>query len=86
MGKVNEKAKKIRDILDHMPGISTPDAPTNATRKFVAGEKLNITKIEAKDGQVEFEVYSAQAYSDVYYRGTLSFPMTREPFLRPMPC
>lgn len=77
VGKVNEKAKKIGGLLHHIPGVSTPDAPTNATRTFVAGEKLNITKIEAKDGQVVFEVYSAQAYSDVYYRGTLSFPVDK---------
>jgi hypothetical protein len=54
--------------------IYPPAAPTNPTRKFVAGEKLNVTRIEAKDSAVVFEVYSVQAYFDVYYRGTLSFP------------
>jgi hypothetical protein len=77
VGKVNEKAKKIGGIFHKIPGMSAPDAPTNATRTFVAGEKLNVTKIEAKDGAVVFEVYSAQAYSDVYYRGMLSFPVEK---------
>jgi hypothetical protein len=75
MGTASEAAKRIRDIWGRGPGIpSAPSAPTIPTRKFVAGEKLNVTKIEAKDRAVEFEVYSVQAYSDVYYRGTLSFP------------
>ncbi len=77
VGRVNEKAKKIGKIFGHIPGVSAPDAPTNPTRTFVAGEKLNVTKIEAKDGAVIFELYSAQAYSDVYYRGTLSFPVEK---------
>lgn len=77
VGKVNEKARKIGGILHKIPGMSAPDAPTNPTRTFVAGEKLNVTKIEAKDGAVVFEVSSAQAYSDVYYRGTLSFPVEK---------
>jgi hypothetical protein len=78
VGKVNEKAKKIGGILHKIPGIPTaPDAPTNPTRTFVAGEKLNVTKIEATDGAVVFEVYSVQAYSDVYYRGKLSFQVEK---------
>ena len=75
VGTASETARRIRDIWGRGPGIpSAPAAPTNPTRKFVAGEKLNVTRIDARDRAVEFEVYSVQAYSDIYYRGTLSFP------------
>jgi hypothetical protein len=77
VGKINEKTKRIVGIMHRVPGVSAPSAPTNATRTFVAGEKVNVTKIEARDGQVVFELYSAQAYADVYYRGTLSFPVEK---------
>lgn len=77
LGKVNEKAKKVTGIFHKLPGVSAPDAPVNATRTFVEGEKLNVTKIEAKDGAVVFELYSAKAYSDVYYRGTLVFQVDK---------
>jgi hypothetical protein len=77
MGRVNEKAKKIASVFHRIPGVNAPDAPTNATRTFVAGEKLNVTKIEIKEGAVVFELYSLQAYSDVYYCGMLSFPVEK---------
>jgi hypothetical protein len=78
VGRASQAADRLRTLFNRVPGIPNappaPAAPTNPTRKFVAGEKLNVTKIEAKDRAVEFEVYSVQAYSDIYYRGTLSFP------------
>lgn len=46
-------------------------------RKFVAGEKLNVTKIDVKDKSVVFDLYSLQAYGDVYYRAELSFPVEK---------
>lgn len=77
VGRVNEKAKRVASIFHKIPGMSAPDAPTNPTRTFVAGEKLNVTKIDAMDGAVVFELYSVQAYSDLYYRGKLSFQVEK---------
>src|SRR5580658_2364273 len=65
-GKANEKAKKVKSVLGHFPipgASSTASAPTNDTRTFVAGEKLNITKIVVKDGAAVFGLCSAKAYS-----------------------
>jgi hypothetical protein len=79
-GKANEKAKKVKSVLGHFPipgASSTAAAPTNDTRTFVAGEKLNITKIVVKDGAAVFGLCSAKAYSDVYYHGSLTFPVDK---------
>jgi hypothetical protein len=77
-GKVNEKANKVKGIFGHIPlaGASI-SAPTVATRTFVAGEKLNVTKIDVKDAGVVFELYSADAYADTYYRASLTFPVEK---------
>ena len=80
IGKANEKANKVKSIFGHFPlpgASSTAAAPTNATRTFVEGEKVNITKIEVKDGSVVFDLCSAKAYSDVYYHGSLTFPVDK---------
>ena len=79
-GKVNEKANKVKGIFGRLPipGASTTTAaPTVATRTFVAGEKLNVTKIDVKDAGVVFELYSADAYADTYYRASLLFPIEK---------
>jgi hypothetical protein len=85
-GKTNEKAKKIGGFLGHIPvpvpgsgAAGTATGTANATRTFVAGEKLNITKIEVKDAAVVFEVCSAKAYTDqnVYYHASLTFPIDK---------
>jgi hypothetical protein len=79
-GKANEKANKVKSVFGHFPlpgASSTAAAPTNATRTFVEGEKVNITKIEVKDGSVVFDLCSAKAYSDVYYHGSLTFPVDK---------
>jgi hypothetical protein len=84
-GKTNEKAKKIGSILGRIPvphpgAADTATGSANATRTFVAGEKLNITKIEYKDGSVVFQVVSAKGYGDqnsIYYHGGLTFPVDK---------
>jgi hypothetical protein len=79
-GKANEKVNKATGWLKKLPvpgAGSAPAAPTNATRTFVEGEKVNITRIEAKDGAVVFDVCSTKAYADVYYRGSLTFPVEK---------
>ena len=51
-GKVNEKANKVKGIFGRLPlpgASTTAAAPTVATRTFVAGEKLNVTKIDIKE-------------------------------------
>ena len=84
LGKTNEKAKKIKGVFGRLPlpggGPAAPvNAPTMDTRTFVAGEKLYVTKIEVKDDiSVAFELYSVEAYSDNYYRATLSFPVDKK--------
>jgi hypothetical protein len=81
-GKTNEVGKKAGVILSHVP-FGVPKAPSKTnldTRKFVAGEKLNVTKITINnDGSVAFELASYQAYTDanIYYRGTLTFPLAK---------
>lgn len=79
-GKANEKVKRTFGRLGGLPlpGVAAPPAaPTIQTRTFVAGEKVNITKIEVKDGSVVFQLVSAKAYSDVYYHGSLTFPVDK---------
>jgi hypothetical protein len=48
-----------------------------APRKFVEGEKLNVTVISVSEKSVLFELYSKDAYADVYYRAGLSFPIEK---------
>ncbi len=82
LGKTNERAKKIASVWNRfpIPGAAPPAAaPTMTTRTFVAGEKLYVTKLEVKDDiSVAFELYSVEAYSDNYYRATLTFPVDKK--------
>lgn len=73
-GKISQNALgKLNNGLNrfsHLPGASAPAAP--ATRTFVPGEKVWVTKIECKDDGVVFELFT-DAYADVRYKAALKF-------------
>jgi len=80
-GKGNDVAKKVGSIWNKVPLVPKAPVATNVdTRKFVAGEKLNATKIVVNpDRSVAFELASYQAYTDanIYYRATLTFRVAK---------
>lgn len=73
-GKISQNALgKLNNGLNrfsHLPGAQAPAAP--ATRTFVPGEKVWVTKIECKDDGVVFDLYT-DAYADVRYKAALKF-------------
>jgi hypothetical protein len=73
-GKISQNALgKLNNGLNrfsHLPGASAPAAP--ATRTFVPGEKVWVTKIECKDDGVVFDLYT-DAYAEVRYKAALKF-------------
>jgi hypothetical protein len=73
-GKINQsalaKSTRALDRFNHANG-SAPQAPP-ATRTFVQGEKMWVTKIECKDDGVVFYLFT-DAYSDVRYKAALKF-------------
>ena len=81
-GKANQISKTVGNIWKKIPGVpQAPDSiPTNVdSRKFVAGEKLNVTRITVKpDNSVAMELYSLQPYNDVYYWATLTFAADKD--------
>jgi hypothetical protein len=72
-GKLNKATRVIKDWGILGTGSATA-VPTIATRTFVTGEKLNVTNIEYRNGAVVFELYSADAYANTYYKTSLTFP------------
>jgi hypothetical protein len=66
LGKVSNGLNRF----SHLPGASAPAAP--ATRTFVPGEKVWVTKIECKDDGVVFDLFT-DAYADVRYKAALKF-------------
>jgi hypothetical protein len=56
--------------FSRLPGATAPQAP--ATRTFVPGEKMWVTKIECRDDGVVFDLFT-DAYADVRYRAALKF-------------
>ncbi len=72
-GKITQNAagKLIKglDRFNHLPGAS---AQAPATRTFVPGEKMWVTKIECKDDGVVFYLYT-DAFADVRYKAALKF-------------
>ena len=66
LGKLNNGLNRF----SHLPGASAPAAP--ATRTFVPGEKVWVTKIECRDDGVVFDLYT-DAYADVRYKAALKF-------------
>jgi hypothetical protein len=73
-GKINANlAGKMSNGLSRfsrLPGASAPQAP--ATRTFVPGEKMWVTKIECREDGVVFDLFT-DAYADVRYRAALKF-------------
>jgi hypothetical protein len=60
--------------FSRLPGASAPSAP--ATRTYVTGEKMWVTKIEVKDDSVMFDLFT-DAVSDVRYKAALKFPFAK---------
>jgi hypothetical protein len=65
-GKLNNGLTRF----SRLPGASAPQAP--ATRTFVPGEKMWVTKIECRDDGVVFDLFT-DAYAEVRYRAALKF-------------
>jgi hypothetical protein len=73
-GKITQntagKIVKGLDRFNHLPGAQAPGGP--ATRTFVPGEKVWVTKIECKDDGLVFQLFT-DAYADVRYKADLKF-------------
>jgi len=70
-GKITQNAiGKTTRFLSHIPGAGAPQS--GATRTFVKGEKMWVTKIEVKDNSVVFELFTDQI-GDYRYRALLTF-------------
>jgi hypothetical protein len=74
-GKISQNAAgkivKGLDRFSHLPGASAP-AQAPATRTFVPGEKVWVTKIECKDDGLVFQLFT-DAFADVRYKADLKF-------------
>ena len=72
-GKITQHAAgkfvKGLDRFNHLPGAN---AQAPATRTFVPGEKVWVTKIECKDDGLVFYLYT-DAFADVRYKAALKF-------------
>jgi hypothetical protein len=73
-GKISQNAVgKVTNALgrfSRLPGAQAPSAP--ATRTYVPGEKMWVTKIECKPDGVMFDLYT-DAVADVRYKASLKF-------------
>src|SRR5277367_2050442 len=73
-GKITQNALgKLAGFGSRIPGVQKPGGQT---RTFVAGEKFWVTKIEAKENGVAFELFT-DAINDVRYRAVLTFPFPK---------
>lgn len=71
-GKITQNAiANTSRFLKRLPGVSAP-ANAPATRTFVKGEKMWLTKIEVKDNGVVLELFTDQM-GDYRYRALLTF-------------
>jgi hypothetical protein len=79
-GKITQNAAgkivKGLDRFSHLPGASAP-ANAPATRTFVPGEKVWVTKIECKDDGLVFQLFT-DAYADVRYKADLKFAFDKK--------
>jgi hypothetical protein len=66
--------------FSRLPGASAPQAP--ATRTFVPGEKMWVTKIECRDDGVVFDLFT-DAYAEVRYRAALKFAFDKHGSMPP---
>jgi hypothetical protein len=73
-GKISQnalgKSMGVLGRLSRLPGASAPSTP--ATRTYVTGEKMWVTKIEVKDDSVVFDLFT-DAVNDVRYKAALKF-------------
>ncbi len=76
-GKItqNSLGKGVRALnrLSHLPGAQ---AGGPATRTFVPGEKMWVTKIDVKDDGVVFDLFT-DAFADVRYKASLRFAFAK---------
>jgi hypothetical protein len=83
-GKISQNAaSKVNSALgrfSRLPGASGP-APS-ATRTYVRGEKMWVTKIECKPDGVYFDLFT-DAVADVRYKATLKFEFPKGIALTP---
>ena len=74
-GKITQntagKIVKGLDRFSHLPGAQAP-ANAPATRTFVPGEKMWVTKIECKDDGLVFQLFT-DAFAEVRYKADLKF-------------
>jgi outer membrane protein assembly factor BamE (lipoprotein component of BamABCDE complex) len=77
-GKINAnfagKVSKGLGRLGRIPGAAAPSGP--ASRTFVPGEKMWVTKIECREDGVVFDLFT-DAYAEVRYRAALKFPFDK---------
>jgi hypothetical protein len=77
-GKITQNAAgKVTSALgrfSRLPGASAPNVP--ATRTYVTGEKMWVTKIEVKDDAVVLDLYT-DAVADVRYKAALRIPLPK---------
>src|ERR1017187_7748258 len=59
-------------------GLSKLSQSASGTRTFVAGEKMWVTRIDARDNGATFELFP-DAYGEVRYKATLLFPFAKGP-------
>jgi len=73
-GKISQNtASKVNSALgrfSRLPGASAP--PPSATRTYVRGEKMWVTKIECKPDGAYFDLFT-DPVADVRYKATLKF-------------
>jgi hypothetical protein len=69
LGKINNGLGRLSRL--GVPGAAPPPA-TGATRTFVPGEKMWVTKIECKDDGLVFQLFT-DAFAEVRYKADLKF-------------
>ncbi len=73
-GRITQNALGRFSKWSHsLPGAAKEDT---SIRRFVAGEKMWVTKIDVKENGVLFELFT-DAYNDVRYGATLLFPFPK---------
>jgi hypothetical protein len=71
-GAAGTFSKISRFGIPGVPGVPSNPVGNTATRTFVNGEKVYVTKIELKNNTVIFSLIS-DPYNEVRYKGTISF-------------
>jgi hypothetical protein len=74
-GKINHTGASFMKHAGLIPRVGGM-APSSPTRTFVNGEKVWVTGIDVRPNEVVFTLFT-DAYSDVRYSATLSFPFPK---------